>query len=839
MSVYSYSLSGDFGGEEKLTTESLAEEVEAETGITATFGRIDLNGDDLEIWFESALSGGEITLLNAVVAAHEPRIYNDTLIFDTIVDSKYAGDYLTISEAFAAGKTSVYVRDGFYKESTINMPDKGRIIGESKGNVVIDFSISGGTLTVNGNGGSKETTGTISVANGSATVVGVGTTFTNLSAADHILMRTKYYEILSIESNTSLTLKDIYQGNALSAIAYVAQTMFENITIENCIIQGSSNAGVSITGVRQSEFINVTVKECAPNIEVSDSGVVVMNNIVSTNSTGDGISITDCYGLKLANSSVYNSTGSGVKIGGNSTDVNVSGVQVMSNASTGILITDNASQTQITASTVTGNVGVGVQSSANTSGSSVSGSTVGDNAATGIILGGANDIVTSTAINSNGGGGIQVDGDGANISNNMTNNNTTDGITVNSAGTTVSSNGSSGNGGDGIAIGTGAQDTVVAGNNPSGNTGDDVKDEGTVVNLPPFTTNELDAQTAGTFKLAFDVATKVEIADTLVTTEIQGPLDAKEGFVLTGQLTTDNGSKTVPPYTFSNDTNTGIYRESNGDLAFAQNGTSTLKVTTSNRVIMSSDVPDYETLVDADNVFPNKKYVDDKTWAANDVVSGTFADARIAESSITQHEAAVTIGNLINAPSGVVVGTTDIQTLTNKTITASTNNVAAKSLHSATTIVDVASASAPTVDQVLTATGSTTATWQTPSVFGDEYQIAESAGVSSTSNSSYQEKLSMTTGTLPAGDYRVSWCYNWRHSDTKHDFMARVQVDNTTTIHEHQQEPKDRSDSQSFLISGFAKVTLSNAQHTIDVDYTRDGGTAYIWNTRLEIFRIS
>ena len=55
------------------------------------------------------------------------------------------------------------------------------------------------------------------------------------------------------------------------------------------------------------------------------------------------------------------------------------------------------------------------------------------------------------------------------------------------------------------------------------------------------------------------------------------------------------------------------------------------------------------------------------------------------------------------------------QSFTNKTITDSTNNVMAKSLKSATTTVDVSAATAPSSGQVLTATSSTAATWQTPS----------------------------------------------------------------------------------------------------------------------------
>lgn len=72
-------------------------------------------------------------------------------------------------------------------------------------------------------------------------------------------------------------------------------------------------------------------------------------------------------------------------------------------------------------------------------------------------------------------------------------------------------------------------------------------------------------------------------------------------------------------------------------------------------------------------------------------------------------------------PSGAIVGTSDIQILTNKDLTSTTNDVAANSLHSATTVVDVSAATAPTVGQVLTATGTTAATWQTPAAGGAEF----------------------------------------------------------------------------------------------------------------------
>lgn len=64
-----------------------------------------------------------------------------------------------------------------------------------------------------------------------------------------------------------------------------------------------------------------------------------------------------------------------------------------------------------------------------------------------------------------------------------------------------------------------------------------------------------------------------------------------------------------------------------------------------------------------------------------------------------------------------IVGTDTSQTLTNKTIADSTNNITANGLRTATTSVDIAAASAPTSGQVLTATSATAANWQTPAVY--------------------------------------------------------------------------------------------------------------------------
>ncbi|HTE22284.1 MAG TPA: hypothetical protein VK674_04560 [Candidatus Limnocylindria bacterium] len=64
------------------------------------------------------------------------------------------------------------------------------------------------------------------------------------------------------------------------------------------------------------------------------------------------------------------------------------------------------------------------------------------------------------------------------------------------------------------------------------------------------------------------------------------------------------------------------------------------------------------------------------------------------------------------APAGAIVGTSDAQALSNKTITDTSNNVTANSLRTATGSVSVSAATAPGTGQVLRATNATTGTWQ-------------------------------------------------------------------------------------------------------------------------------
>ena len=127
-------------------------------------------------------------------------------------------------------------------------------------------------------------------------------------------------------------------------------------------------------------------------------------------------------------------------------------------------------------------------------------------------------------------------------------------------------------------------------------------------------------------------------------------------------------------------------------------------------------------------------------------------------------------------------------------------------------------------------------------VYGTEFSQEVNIAESTTSNTAFTNKMSLSTASIPAGTYRVGWYYNWAYSVNTSNFLARVQIDDTTTIHEQTEQPTVSGNSQENVSSGFGYVTFStNATHTIDLEFAASNGahTSYIKNSRLEFWRVT
>lgn len=140
-------------------------------------------------------------------------------------------------------------------------------------------------------------------------------------------------------------------------------------------------------------------------------------------------------------------------------------------------------------------------------------------------------------------------------------------------------------------------------------------------------------------------------------------------------------------------------------------------------------------------------------------------------------------------------------------------------------------------------------------VFGTEFQFVEDQSVSTTTGILFTNKLTLVTPALPAGNYRMTFSYQWNYDATNSDFEARGVLNGATAFNDrlfnHRQEPKDnggtgpgdtvgtgtdQNHSHTFtIIKNFTGV------QTIELDWrsTNLGTNSSIWHSTLELWRVS
>ena len=259
------------------------------------------------------------------------------------------------------------------------------------------------------------------------------------------------------------------------------------------------------------------------------------------------------------------------------------------------------------------------------------------------------------------------------------------------------------------------------------------------------------------------------------------------------------------------------------------------------------------------NTFTNKTFDADGT--GNVITNIENADIKAAAAIALNKLAATTInralisdGTGFVSPSTVTAtelallsGLTDIATaastttFTNKTIDAdgtgnSITNIEDADIKTAAAIA-VNKLAALTVSENVVTDGSGFLTTEAKSVFGDGFEAAESLAESTTVSTTYVNKLTLTTASLAAGDYYISWSASVSNSNNGKLIGVQVQVDDTTTL----------TDTNTFVdtlnlfesVSGNAVVTLTAATHTIDLDFKTSANTGSIQDARFQIWRVN
>lgn len=479
MTSYTYSITSDFTNATEVDPAALQYQITTDVTVVVNPDYIAESGtDDIKIWFPSSLTAGQKTGLDAVVAAYTFTKLDTAMIFDAIVDTNGNGDYLLPSAAFNANHKHVFMRNGTYVETAnVIVPTGGSLVGESGPNTIIYF-VGAYSVKCDGSGGMTENTGTISATKDSTAIVGVGTTFTNLSVGDFILLGTNYFQIAAITDNTNLNLVRTYRGRAISNLTYIGQTMHTGPRMENFIISNSSATGLYFRGVWHFVLDSVACVLNTPNFQIIDCGDGGLTHIICDSSIGTGIVIDTCTSINMSTADIFNSTSYGIEIKGDSISVILNSCESSNNSNDGIYISGNSKNIDLSDCVVRNNYGYGIRSASTTENIMFSDQIVGSNESGGIDLDGKHNNVNGGCIGMNGGIGLTIRASdscialGAYISN-------TDGIRIIGDDNIIQGVRCKGNSLDGVHIATGATDTIAVYNNLKGNTGTNIANNGT------------------------------------------------------------------------------------------------------------------------------------------------------------------------------------------------------------------------------------------------------------------------------------------------------------------------------------------------------------------------
>ena len=139
------------------------------------------------------------------------------------------------------------------------------------------------------------------------------------------------------------------------------------------------------------------------------------------------------------------------------------------------------------------------------------------------------------------------------------------------------------------------------------------------------------------------------------------------------------------------------------------------------------------------------------------------------------------------------------------------------------------------------------------SIYGTEFNLFESAAVSTSTSTGYTNKINTTTSNLPAGTYRLTVSYNWNVDSTTGDFVSRILFDGTNldaanNNEMHRQEAKDSAGTFDSTATdqkyGFTKtyyVTVGTAgTKTVQLQWASSvsGTEASLWNANIEVIRV-
>lgn len=202
-----------------------------------------------------------------------PKLKYPTRAYNAIVASDGSGDYIDIQEAIEAVNTAeggiILIRAGIYNlTDNIILYDKIELVGEGVEQTILNFTVADKNFRVIGTDRTPAYD-SFSIAQGSKTLTAVNSDFeSSVYEGDFVFLNGIFYEIVSVDSDTQLTLRYTYRFNAIVASPDLEITdLISNVKISNFSVRNVSGtstttgSGIVFNSVKNFEISNVSAAD--------------------------------------------------------------------------------------------------------------------------------------------------------------------------------------------------------------------------------------------------------------------------------------------------------------------------------------------------------------------------------------------------------------------------------------------------------------------------------------------------------------------------------------------------------------------------------------------------
>lgn len=263
---------------------------------------------------------------------------------------------LAIEKINDTGGGKVFLRNGtHYPNNDIVLYSDITLEGESTYGTIIDFGSQSYSVRIEGSDAYSD--GTISVTQGGTTVTGSGTVWTSEMEGQTIAIDGDTYEIISVNSETELSISTGFAGTDQAGLSYIICTTIDGNHINKLTVQNSATHLIKVRYALVPKIENVETYGGDTAIDIRDSWGIFWDN-GGVMDCAKGIYCENTFAYTFQGFYIFNCTGNGMEFngGGDSTLYNFG----VTKCDVGMKFTDTV-QCSILSFTVDNNVSHGIE----------------------------------------------------------------------------------------------------------------------------------------------------------------------------------------------------------------------------------------------------------------------------------------------------------------------------------------------------------------------------------------------------------------------------------------------------------------------------------------------